>query len=230
MQRPAGVFSSEIRNTVHQQLLAAITEAGMESIATTEHKERPQSKSGYLLKCSPTGQHRKRFFEINGEYLTYFKTEKKRKLLEAISIPSAAHIRLTDGYNSHPILSPHSGGHTTILIDMCDRQYELIADTVEDAQLWMNEILKIRDAELMRCQSERSTRQNWTFTASGKTLRNSYFEASGVSRDPSFDRLSIATESVDERDETDFTVEDLQTQRSFFIRNRVCCSCIPVMF
>jgi PH domain len=201
----------------------------MESIAPTE-QERPQSKSGYLLKCSPPGPHRKRFFEINGEYLTYFKTEKKRKLLEAISIPSAAHVRLTNGYNSHPILSPQSGGYTTILIDMCDRQYELIADTVEDAQLWMNEILKIRDAELIKTLSARSTQQNWTFSASGKAAKNDFSRSSGVFRDPSSDRLSIATESVDGHEETDFTVEDLQPQRSLIIRDRVCCSCIPVMF
>lgn len=182
------------------------------------------------MKYSPVGLHRKRYFEINGEYLTYFKTEKKRKLLEAISIPSAAHIRLTDGYNSHPIQSAQSGGYTTILIDMCDRQYELTADTVDDAQLWMNEILKIRDAELIKSQSERSTLQNWAFSASAKAARHDFFEASGVRRDPSFDRLSIATESVDEREETDLTVDDSQKQMSHFIRNRVCCSCIPVMF
>ena len=195
----------------------------MESIAPIEQKERPPSKAGYLLKYSPVGLHRKRFFEINGEYLTYFKTEKKRKLLEAISIPSAAHIRLTDGYNSHPILSPQSGGYTTILIDMCDRQYELIADTVEDAQLWMDEILKIRDAELIKSQVERSNRQNWSLSASDKVVGNRH-------REYSFDRMSIATESVDEREETALTVEDSLTQRSHFICNRVCCSCIPVIF
>lgn len=206
----------------------------MESIALIEPLERTQSKAGYLLKYSSIGLHRKRFFEINGEYLTYFKTEKKRKLLEAISIPSAANIRLTDGYNNHPVLSPLSGSYKTILIDMCDRQYELLADTVEDALLWMKEILKIRDAELVKIQLERSMRQNWTFSASGKAVRHDFSEGSSSRRGLSFDRSSVTTVSVDERVETNLTVEDSQTQRVFGlipdIRNRACCSCIPIKF
>lgn len=86
-----------------------------------------KGSGGYLLKKTSVGIFRKRFFEINGNYLTYYKTEKKRKMCEALSIVSAASIRLVDGTSS-------SSESKTILIDMRDRQYELLCDTVEDAQ------------------------------------------------------------------------------------------------
>ena len=143
----------------------------MSLISKMENGAPTEKKCGYLLKNSTAGIYRKRFFEINGDYLTYFKTEKRRKLLEAISIPSASNIRLIDRYsNGSKQLSPTNGSRT-ILIDMRDRQYELMADTVEDAELWLKELVSIRDAELTSNQLEKSIRQQWSFTSSGKATR-----------------------------------------------------------
>jgi hypothetical protein len=105
-------------------------------------------KSGYLLKKGTMGLLTKRFFEINGEYLLYYKNKKKRKLIEAISIVGAANIRTWDVSNKKE--GPVSSLNKTILIDLRDRQYMLLAETVEDCKSWIHELLSIREAEHMK--------------------------------------------------------------------------------
>lgn len=108
----------------------------------------PDLKSGYLLKKGTMGLLTKRFFEINGEYLLYYKNKKKRKLIEAISIAGAANIRTWDVSSKKEGLV--SSLNKTILIDLRDRQYILLAETVEDCKSWIHELLSIREAEHMR--------------------------------------------------------------------------------
>lgn len=189
-----------------------------------------QQKSGYLLKCSSVGPHRKRFFEINGEYLTYFKTEKKRKMLEAISIPGAANIRLTDGYGDTAKFSSLQCDQKTILIDMRDRQYGLLADSAEDAQSWIKELLRIRDVQAIKCLLDRPIRQNWANSMSVE-LNGDTEEKSSSERGRN-GSLSLATVSADERSVTVLTVEDAHPRKAK-PRDLIqfdCCYCLPAIF
>ena len=200
----------------------------MENVAPTSIAV--QQKSGYLLKCSSAGPHQKRFFEINGEYLTYFKTEKKRKMLEAISIPGAANIRLTDGYDNSSKFSSAQCGQKTILIDLRDRQYGLLADSVEDAQSWIKELLRIRDVQAIKCLLDRPVRQNWANSMSG--VFNADTEEKSSSERGRNESLSLATMSADVRSNSVLTVEDVHPRRTKprdLIRFD-CCFCFPVIF
>ena len=47
---------------------------------------------GYLLKKSKEGAWQKRFFETNGNYLTYYKTKRMTKLLAALSLSDVGDI------------------------------------------------------------------------------------------------------------------------------------------
>lgn len=204
------------------------------TLAPTMLLERLQQKSGYLLKYSSAGPHRKRFFEINGEYLTYFKTEKKRKMLEAISIPGAANIRLTDDYCDTSKFSSSRCGQKTILIDMRDRQYGLLADSVDDAQSWVKELLRIRDAQMIKCQLVRPIRQNWANALPCREFNGDNEEELSAEgeRDGSIDRFSLATVSADEHNDTVLTAEDAQPRKKksndlIFLD---CCLCLPAIF
>ncbi len=56
-------------------------------VSVTPPKSDIQGKSGYLLKKSTGGDWQKRYFEINGHYLVYYKTHKMTKLLAAVAVP-----------------------------------------------------------------------------------------------------------------------------------------------
>ena len=209
-----------------------VTDQGMDANSSIVEPDSSQQKSGYLLKYSSTGLHRKRFFELNGEYLTYFKTEKKRKLLEAISIPSAACIRLTEYSHgaSKPAISV--GSCKTILIDMRDRQYELLADTVEEARSWMKELTKIREAELIKSLLERSIRQNWTFTLSGKAVRNRSTESFKRQKEAEASSFSERHVAVEEQGESKLMADGKMDEKNglLVVKTTLCCSCIPKLF
>lgn len=54
----------------------------------------PTKMSGYLMKKSTAGDWQKRYFETNGCFLTYYKSQKMSKLLAALSLPQVGDIRL----------------------------------------------------------------------------------------------------------------------------------------
>lgn len=114
----------------------------------TDSQPTHHQKSGYLLKKGTMGLFSKRFFEINGEYLLYYKNRNKRKLLEAISITGAANIRIWEAPKTKNACA--SSLRKSILIDMRDRQYLLVAETVEDCTSWINEFLSIRETESLK--------------------------------------------------------------------------------
>ena len=59
---------------------------------------------GYLLKKSKEGAWQKRFFETNGNYLTYYKTKKMTKLLAALSLADVGNINVVLHLKSSPQL------------------------------------------------------------------------------------------------------------------------------
>ena len=91
--------------------------------------------SGYLYKKSTNGDWQKRYFEINGSYLTYYKTQKMTKLLAALSIPQVGSIKLLG----------RSDQGAEFQIDIKYRQYVLRAATYEEAQTWVQVLTKVRD-------------------------------------------------------------------------------------
>jgi hypothetical protein len=93
------------------------------------------SLAGYLYKKSTGGDWQKRYFEINGTYLTYYKTSKMAKLLAALSIPQVGVIKLLE-QTEHGF---------EFQIDIKDRQYILRAATKAEAQTWVNTLVRIRD-------------------------------------------------------------------------------------
>lgn len=91
--------------------------------------------SGYLYKKTMSGTYQKRYFEINGTYLTYYKTDKMTKLLAALSIAQVGAIRL---------LGEVEDG-VEFEIDLKDRKYVLRAETLSDANKWVSYLIEIRD-------------------------------------------------------------------------------------
>lgn len=104
-----------------------------ESAHSSDH---PQSNlAGYLHKKATSGEWQRRYFEINGSYLTYYKSQKMAKLLAALSIPQVGAIKL---------LGPTELGYE-FRIDIKDRQYILRATSKQEAELWVSTLTRIRD-------------------------------------------------------------------------------------
>jgi hypothetical protein len=98
--------------------------------------------SGYLLKRATNGEWQKRFFEINGNYLIYYKNSSMSKLLAAVSIPQLGNIKITGE------IQDNKGKGCIFQIDLKDRQYQLRSETVEDSENWVKHLIFIRDGEL----------------------------------------------------------------------------------
>lgn len=105
------------------------------------------SLSGYLYKKSTAGEWQKRFFEVNGSYLTYYKTDKMTKLLAAINIPQVGKIQYVG--EVHDALGP---GHI-FQMDLKDRQYFLRCETFHEAKRWVDTLIILRDTASLAQQS-----------------------------------------------------------------------------
>ena len=90
--------------------------------------------SGYLMKKSTAGDWQKRYFETNGTFLTYYKSQKMSKLLAALSLLQIGEISLCS-----------SGEEATFQLDLKDRQYILKADSQQQAQDWVVTLVFLRD-------------------------------------------------------------------------------------
>ncbi len=90
--------------------------------------------SGYLMKKSTAGDWQKRYFETNGSFLTYYKSQKMSKLLAALSLPQVGDIRLTSAEDPF-----------TFQLDLKDRQYILKAMNQEEADSWVKTLITLRD-------------------------------------------------------------------------------------
>ena len=99
------------------------------------------SQSGYLYKKGSSGNWQKRYFEINGSYLTYYKSHHMTKLLAAISLPQVGQIRITGE------VSDSLGTGVVFELQLKDRLYYLRADTYEDARKWVDTLIHLRDGK-----------------------------------------------------------------------------------
>lgn len=102
--------------------------------------------TGYLYKKSSSNQWQKRYFEINGNYLIYYKNASMTRALAAVSIPQLGNITINGEINDN------LGYGVIIQIDLKDKHYFMRAESYEDAENWVKHLLYIRDGEL--CQVE----------------------------------------------------------------------------
>jgi hypothetical protein len=109
---------------------------------------RPQ---GYLLKKSTAGEWQRRYFETNGQFLTYYKSNKKAKLLAALSLPQVGEIKLVGDVNDT------KGDGAIFQLDLKDRQYVLRAPSLEEANTWVSVLINLRDGASMDSKSGEST-------------------------------------------------------------------------
>lgn len=129
--------------------------------------------SGFLFKKSTNGEWQKRYFETNGSFLTYYKSQKMTKvcillfersntahlsppspsppplnplpppptqLLAALSLPSVGGIQLIGE------VSDLKGTGSIFQLDLKDRQYILRTSTLEEAQMWVDTLIQLRDS------------------------------------------------------------------------------------
>eukprot|EP01006_Ploeotia_vitrea_P006301 TRINITY_DN12773_c0_g1_i2.p1 TRINITY_DN12773_c0_g1~~TRINITY_DN12773_c0_g1_i2.p1 ORF type:complete len:191 (-),score=2.15 TRINITY_DN12773_c0_g1_i2:160-732(-) len=97
------------------------------------------SISGYLLKKSSSGEWQRRYFETNGTFLTYYKSQKMTKLLAALSLPQVGGIHIKGD------IEDNQGKGVIIQLDLKDREYTLRALTVKEAQKWVDVLVALRD-------------------------------------------------------------------------------------
>jgi hypothetical protein len=115
--------------------------------------------SGYLYKKSTNGEWQRRYFEVNGNYLTYYKTHKMAKLLAAVSLPQVGNIKLVG-----EIIDSKGNGYI-FQIDLKDRQYLLRAQTMDEAQKWVDYLVSIRDGRLLPTNNP----MNQSYNSASKT-------------------------------------------------------------
>jgi hypothetical protein len=108
----------------------------MSFLDASDHLVSHNNLSGYLHKKATNGEWQRRYFEINGSYLTYYKSQKMSKLLAALSIPQVGAIKLL-GETDHG---------AEFRIDIKDRQYILRASTLQEAETWVSTLTKVRDS------------------------------------------------------------------------------------
>mmetsp|Transcript_18469 Transcript_18469/g.31065 ORF Transcript_18469/g.31065 Transcript_18469/m.31065 type:complete len:183 (+) Transcript_18469:32-580(+) len=98
--------------------------------------------SGYLQKKTSNGKWQRRFFEINGSYLTYYKNQNMTKLLAAMSIPEVGAIKMVDNaYNENDGEDIES----QFMIELQDRQYFLRAPSSTDAKEWVKALKQVKE-------------------------------------------------------------------------------------
>jgi hypothetical protein len=114
------------------------------NLINTSHSQEDYSApfSGYLHKRSSSGQWQKRFFEINGKYLIYYKNESMEKILAAVSIPQLGDIKVNGE------MVDEIGKGVVFQIDLKNKHYYLRADTFDLAEQWVRHLLFTRDGLL----------------------------------------------------------------------------------
>ena len=93
---------------------------------------------GYLQKLGRNGQWQRRFFETDGECLTYYKSRKRTKLLASLDLLKVGDIRCDDEDPEGRVFS----------IQVSDRPYYLRAETRASCKDWVINLNRVREARL----------------------------------------------------------------------------------
>eukprot|EP01036_Dinobryon_divergens_P024322 gene24322-32759_t len=94
--------------------------------------------SGYLQKKTREGKWQKRWFEVNGIYLTYYKSKKMEKLLAALSLAQVGDICVISAADDAEKMDG------LFSIELNTRIYVLRAASDEDAAQWVAVLNKIK--------------------------------------------------------------------------------------
>jgi len=110
------------------------------------------------------GDWNKRYFEVNGSYLVYYKNNKMQKMLAALSLVSVGAIKLVGDEALPGDKNSYRGQNKGYLltIDLKDRQLALRAQTLLGAEKWVTSLIETRD----RLQSEQLNTERITSTVS----------------------------------------------------------------
>jgi len=85
-------------------------------------------------------QWQKRYFETNGSFLTYYKSQKMTKLLAALSLPQVGGVTLVG-----PVDDARGPG-AVFQLDLKDRSYVLRTTTLAEAENWVSVLIQLRDS------------------------------------------------------------------------------------
>lgn len=107
--------------------------------ATDSSRYTDTNQAGYLYKKGTSGSWQKRYFEVNGSYLTYYKTHSMTRLLAAISLPQVGEIRLAGE------ISDQLGTGVVFEMELKDRVYYLRAETYDEARKWVDILIHLRE-------------------------------------------------------------------------------------
>jgi hypothetical protein len=148
-------FTESERNSVSSESFSTVGENISDEVIVSETNS--LQIRGYLLKKSKEGAWQKRFFETNGNYLTYYKSRKMSKLLAALNLAEVGEISVVNN-----ICSPYwerlmmcmqlnevddlLGPGVIFQLELKDKSYLLRARTMQQAKQWMN-VLKLLKAQ-----------------------------------------------------------------------------------
>jgi hypothetical protein len=104
----------------------------------TQFGGRPLIICGYLHKRGRNGKWQKRFFETDGEHLSYYKTSARCKLLATLDLVKVGDITIEEGDQSS----------STFKIMIADRDYILRADSASSCKDWVITLNRVKEARL----------------------------------------------------------------------------------
>ena len=93
--------------------------------------------SGYLHKMTRDGRWQKRWFETNGNFLTYYKSKKMTKLLAALNLPQVGEIAVIDASKSIDSDGSQENDGSFFTIELNERIYTLKADNQGESAKWV---------------------------------------------------------------------------------------------
>ncbi|GMH55638.1 hypothetical protein TrRE_jg10682 [Triparma retinervis] len=102
--------------------------------------------SGYLHKMTRDGRWQKRWFETNGNFLTYYKSKKMTKLLAALNLPQVGEIKAIEQGKTIEAMVVSEGKTVEAMedndgsfftIELNERIYTLKADNLKEALRWV---------------------------------------------------------------------------------------------
>ena len=108
----------------------------------------PLYHSGYLLKKPDGGTWHRRYFETNGSYLTYYKSNKMKKLLAAVHLPEVGDITLIGEENDA------NGKGFVFKMQIRDRIYLLRAESLQEAEKWISVLTTLRDNDKVNAMAK----------------------------------------------------------------------------
>ena len=109
-------------------------------LTTTVCTHRTPLLCRYLQKQTKDGKWQKRYFETNGNFLTYYKSKKMTKLLAAVNLPQVGEIKVIDPDPEND--DTRDGGLFTIQLN--SRDYTLKAADHQEALEWVDVLKKLK--------------------------------------------------------------------------------------